>query len=205
MNDNYISLKEASIYSSYSQGYLSFQAKQQKLKAKKFGRNWVTKKEWIDDFKNSNKLESKSFDKNNFSKTPAFKILTLCLVLIFVLTIFGTALNNSKDDKIDNQVIASQTLAEVNQQSGNIFKSFFSWIKESILSLFRKKPETEKVLVKDPVQVIEKETEKETKQVFVLDKETKQRIDDLEKDLIELREKGLTVKEIIKEVQKLHK
>ena len=48
--DNYISLQEAIKYCNYSQEYLSLRARQGKLKAIKFGRNWVTKKEWLDEY-----------------------------------------------------------------------------------------------------------------------------------------------------------
>ncbi|MCK5044601.1 hypothetical protein KAR26_02640, partial [Candidatus Parcubacteria bacterium] len=47
LNNGYISLSEATDYCDYSQEYLSLRARQGKLKAKKFGRNWVTKKEWL--------------------------------------------------------------------------------------------------------------------------------------------------------------
>lgn len=47
----YISLSDAAIYSGcYSQEYLSLRARQGKLKATKFGRNWITTKEWIDKY-----------------------------------------------------------------------------------------------------------------------------------------------------------
>ena len=47
---NYVSLKEAAKYSGYSQEYLSLRARQKKLKAIKIARNWVTTKEWIDEY-----------------------------------------------------------------------------------------------------------------------------------------------------------
>ena len=50
MNQEYISLQEATKYCPYSQEYLSLRARQGKLKAVKFGRNWVTKKEWIQEY-----------------------------------------------------------------------------------------------------------------------------------------------------------
>ncbi|MDP3900760.1 MAG: hypothetical protein Q8Q38_00215, partial [bacterium] len=46
----YISLKEASRVCGYSQKYLNLRARQGKLKAEKVGRNWVTTKEWLDDY-----------------------------------------------------------------------------------------------------------------------------------------------------------
>ena len=48
--EKYISLKQAAKFCSYSQDYLSLRARQGKLKAVKFGRNWVTKKEWVDEY-----------------------------------------------------------------------------------------------------------------------------------------------------------
>ena len=48
--DNYISLQDATKYCSHSQEYLSLRARQGKLKAEKFGRNWVTKKEWLKEY-----------------------------------------------------------------------------------------------------------------------------------------------------------
>jgi len=47
----YLSLKEATEYCDYSQEYLSLRARQGKLKAMKFGRNWVTTKDWIDEYR----------------------------------------------------------------------------------------------------------------------------------------------------------
>jgi len=49
-NNKYISLTEAAEGTDYSQEYLSLRARQGKLKAVKFGRNWVTKREWVDEY-----------------------------------------------------------------------------------------------------------------------------------------------------------
>ena len=49
-SQNYISLSEATKFCNYSQEYLSLRARQGKLKAVKFGRNWITKKEWLDEY-----------------------------------------------------------------------------------------------------------------------------------------------------------
>ncbi|MBI2642125.1 MAG: hypothetical protein HYW96_00940, partial [Candidatus Wildermuthbacteria bacterium] len=46
----YISLLEASKISSYSQEYLSLRARQNKLRALKIGRNWVTTKAWLKEY-----------------------------------------------------------------------------------------------------------------------------------------------------------
>ncbi|MBA7611112.1 hypothetical protein ES703_18329 [subsurface metagenome] len=49
-NQDYLSLSEATEFCHYSQEYLSLRARQGKLKALKFGRNWVTKKEWLQEY-----------------------------------------------------------------------------------------------------------------------------------------------------------
>ena len=46
----YISLQIASQHCDYSQEYLSLRARQGKLKSVKFGRNWVTTKEWLEEY-----------------------------------------------------------------------------------------------------------------------------------------------------------
>ena len=47
---NYISLQDATKFCGYTQEYLSLRARQGKLKAVKFGRNWVTKEEWLKEY-----------------------------------------------------------------------------------------------------------------------------------------------------------
>ena len=49
-SENYISLQEATRYSPYSQEYLSLRARSGKLKALKIGRNWVTTREWLEEY-----------------------------------------------------------------------------------------------------------------------------------------------------------
>ncbi len=58
--DKRISLQEAAKYSKiYSQEYLSLRARQGKLKAVKFGRNWLTTKEWVDSYiKDENNIKA---------------------------------------------------------------------------------------------------------------------------------------------------
>lgn len=50
VNPNYISLQEATKFCSYSQKYLNLRVRQSKLRAVKIGRNWVTTKEWINEY-----------------------------------------------------------------------------------------------------------------------------------------------------------
>ncbi|MCD4705159.1 hypothetical protein K8R66_03735, partial [bacterium] len=51
---DFISLAEAAKHSSYSQDYLSLRARQGKLLAFKFGRNWKTKIEWLKKYEKEN-------------------------------------------------------------------------------------------------------------------------------------------------------
>ena len=48
--DSYISLQEAAKCCEHSQEYLSLRARQGKLRAVKIGRNWVIKKEWLEEY-----------------------------------------------------------------------------------------------------------------------------------------------------------
>lgn len=52
---NYISLGEAAKLTNYSQEYISLLCRQKKLKGTKIGRNWVTTKEWIENYVNKTK------------------------------------------------------------------------------------------------------------------------------------------------------
>ena len=111
----YISLQEAAQCCNYSQEYLSLRARQGKLRALKFGRNWVTKKEWLEEYlkeveEYNNNLEVKKFVAppenlpveetfpeflklkiENFKiPKPALKVrLGFVVVLVFVLLITG--------------------------------------------------------------------------------------------------------------------
>jgi len=95
----YISLTEAAKFCSYSQEYLSLRARQGKLKSVKFGRNWVTKKEWLEEY-----LEKAEEYNNNFKikkvvappenlpveKLPVPKLrFAFVMALVFVLLVGG--------------------------------------------------------------------------------------------------------------------
>jgi len=66
VESSYLSLQEATKYCGYSQEYLALRARQGKLKAIKFGRNWVTRKEWLKEY-----LE-KVGEYNDKIKSPKF-------------------------------------------------------------------------------------------------------------------------------------
>ena len=68
IKNEYISLREATKYCHYSQEYLSLRARQGKLKSVKFGRNWVTKEDWLEEY-----LKSVEEYKNNLQNNKAIK------------------------------------------------------------------------------------------------------------------------------------
>lgn len=70
MARKYISLQEATKYCNYSQEYLSLRARQGKLKAIKFGRNWVIKKEWLNEYLLGIKEYNDSFAKEKKTIAP---------------------------------------------------------------------------------------------------------------------------------------
>jgi hypothetical protein len=58
-NIKYISLSEAAKLTNYSQEYVSLLCRRKKMKGIKIGRNWVTTKEWIEDYENKIKWNNK--------------------------------------------------------------------------------------------------------------------------------------------------
>jgi hypothetical protein len=92
---NYISLQRATKYCNYSQEYLSLRARQGKLRAVKFGRNWVTTREWLseylkksEDYNNSLKAEEKLSFKSLLGRPeaqPLFSLETLKYGLSLVI------------------------------------------------------------------------------------------------------------------------
>jgi len=96
-DSNYISLQEAAKNCHYSQEYLSLRARQGKLKAVKFGRNWITKKEWleeylekVEEYNNKNHLKKLVSPPKNLpvEKIPVFRF-GFVTALVFVLLVAG--------------------------------------------------------------------------------------------------------------------
>ncbi|MFH0856419.1 MAG: hypothetical protein V1860_00795, partial [bacterium] len=91
--NNHISLSDASKYSRYSQEYLSLRARQGKLQAIKDGRNWVTTKEWIDEYEKKFGVSSGNIGKiSDMSKRlfsrKAFAVAAVAVFLIAAV-VFG--------------------------------------------------------------------------------------------------------------------
>jgi hypothetical protein len=143
---DYLSLKEASEYSGYSQDYLNLRIRQGKLKGVKIGRNWVTKKEWIDEYKRYTKeyFEKRNNKENNNSQKNKEKIsqlkikslfnfksqkiakvfLAIFLILAFAGTIFakGNLKNFSNEFNREIKNIAKNTL-EIGKGSSIFLKN----------------------------------------------------------------------------------
>jgi hypothetical protein len=137
----YISLKEAADYSGYSQDYLSLRARQNKLKAVKIARNWVTSKEWINDYlKKVEKAKKKKGDgreksiKNRKDRTKkktvgkkkkviSKKLIVVSLLIILFLlvgVIFLDYLKNS--DFLANSI--NIVKISLNEFTNNVFLGF---------------------------------------------------------------------------------
>lgn len=67
MQEKYLSMKEASKITPYEQDYLSLLARRGELRAKKIGRNWFTRVEWLNDYISEKKPDQLIKEKKAFS------------------------------------------------------------------------------------------------------------------------------------------
>ena len=126
-SESYISLQEAVEYCDYSQEYLSLRARQGKLKAVKFGRNWMTKEEWLKEY--LEKIESyNNYINNGVSvetvKTNLFKNFHLrtirpafALGLVFVLFAANIALGK---ENLKNAFDSGKTIVAFGKEGTEI-------------------------------------------------------------------------------------
>jgi len=143
-DQNYISLQEATQYCDYSQEYLSLRARQGKLKSVKFGRNWVTKKDWLEEYLkkveeyNNFKVKQVSPPKNlpvepsisgNFLQ-PQFAV-AIVLAVVFLFT--GLFVIKENSEIAVDSVYTSSQLAEIEKGGGNIMADYFSWLGQKFL------------------------------------------------------------------------
>lgn len=171
---DYISLKEATKYCNYSQDYLSLRARQGKLKAVKIGRNWVTKKEWVEQYLkefNSNysrreeellthlKRKQASLTLIRYHKRERvldFGFLCLALILVFLSLSFfllkierGVSFQNYLSKETLKEMMVSFSSRDFQASLADTFIDYGMWVKEEAKSLagFGKKKEiTEKPL-----------------------------------------------------------
>ena len=100
----YISLEEAKKYCKYSQEYLGLRARQGKLKAVKFGRNWLTTKEWLEEYLKHiedyrNNINSKTQCNENVSRyiIPGLSAPRFGFVVALVFVLFATSIVFGKE------------------------------------------------------------------------------------------------------------
>jgi hypothetical protein len=154
----YISLKEAADYSGYSQDYLSLRARQSKLKAIKIARNWVTSKEWINDYlkkvekvkkkkgggreksvKNGkDRIEKKTVGKKKKAISKKLIVVSLLIILFFLVgVIFLDHLKNS--DFLANSI--NIVKISLNEFTNNVFLGL-SVTQELFLGNFKEEEST---------------------------------------------------------------
>ena len=155
----YISLKEATKYCSYSQDYLSLRARQGKLKAVKIGRNWVTKKEWVEQYlknlksfpkkrKKSSAQYSQVQNKIPFSELQkknlilGFRVLVVMNILLMVGILFFLwknqteyALGQIKDNYLSKEIAIALVSEDPSASAFETFQEFSIWLKEKLLVL----------------------------------------------------------------------
>lgn len=67
MQERYLSMKEAAKITPYEQDYLSLLARRGEIKAKKIGRNWFTRVEWLNDYISEKKPDQIIKEKKHLS------------------------------------------------------------------------------------------------------------------------------------------
>jgi hypothetical protein len=131
IQNEYLPLQEAVKYCHYSQEYLSLRARQKKLRALKFGRNWVTKKEWLEEY--LKKVKEYNDQKNNkkiklisgVQKPVPVLRLGFLVALVFILLISSITFGRSYFKNTFSNLIFS---AEVGKTSSVMLKNYFSWL-----------------------------------------------------------------------------
>lgn len=132
-DSSYISLQEATKNCGYSQEYLSLRARHGKLKAIKFGRNWVTKKEWLDEYLKKTEKYNNNSKLNHVKKfvlppqnLPIEKIPVLrfsfVTALVFVLLTAGITFGKESFKNVFND--ASLLVQGFNQEFDRGMENF---------------------------------------------------------------------------------
>ena len=148
----YISLQEATKFCNYSQEYLSLRARRGKLKAVKFGRNWVTTKEWLQDYVEGVKEYSEVVKNKSLNKPKTHPLLITTLAFIILMMIIGgqgidsfqmigqksNSLGQAALSFLDNTFYASLVAAR-NISTPHILKDYIQWLKNG----FTKEPQRE--------------------------------------------------------------
>jgi|GEM_PF-1736078 len=101
---DFITLTDASKYCDYSQEYLSLLARQKKLKAKKIGRNWYTKKEWLAEYIIDHPADTGSLlHKGSWKGSEPLENFKTKRVVDFNKEIVGDAISEDEATGLDNK------------------------------------------------------------------------------------------------------
>ena len=126
---NYISLQDATEFCDYTQEYLSLRARQGKLKALKFGRNWVTKEDWlkeylgkVEEYENHMPRLAKRDESNRVQIKHSFFLKPIfSLGLFFILFVANVALGTEGLSQVF--ATADPFVLKIAENSGLVFKS----------------------------------------------------------------------------------
>lgn len=76
----YISLKEVSGILGLSKGYLGLLCRKGKLRAIKIGREWLTTKEWLEEYKEKNRYSMSNLAEKSVVLTKSGKVFVLSIL-----------------------------------------------------------------------------------------------------------------------------
>lgn len=218
--DNYISLQEASDLCDYSQEYLSLRARQGKLKSVKLGRNWATKKEWLEMYLQQNgqpaviytTTEDKEFVKEEEKgfRFPSFGFrmaVAPILLAVIILTMLGGIFvaNNISEIISDRKILIARipsfvVVQEAIKGTADIFGEYRQWmldLKGDYFAFVKEKlsgaERTISNLARAPL------TREELMEIER--RETEKIIETFQQEFQELRKEGVPVREIIREIE----
>jgi len=139
--ENYISLHKATEYCHYSHEYLRLRARTGKLKAIKLGRNWLTKKEWVEEYLTHVSEYKKSLEQKKavkeyaveevklFSEASFIALTSVALILLTTAFIFGRSFLTEAVNTLAHgfsEVGSDYYLASVAKD----FREYFQWLLE---------------------------------------------------------------------------
>ena len=130
---NYIPLKEATTLCDYSQDYLNLLVRKGKLRALKIGRNWVTKKEWVQEYLTAiEQKKSKIAQRNIVRSAMVAPRVGLELPIAEKITIVqnpGPEIKNIETiQKINNEIINTDCCAKQKVEIGAPLALIYHWV-----------------------------------------------------------------------------
>jgi len=127
MNNEFLTMAEAAKVAPYEQGYLSLLARRGELRAKKIGRNWYTKVEWLNEYilkmKPAELIAGESQSKKvkrqmSLMRKWLVATLSIAIVAVFVLVVVTMKMNG--DGKLaEANKFVPQEITKVPNDSGS--------------------------------------------------------------------------------------